>query len=557
MVSGLSAMSSAVKLQPKPLSLRLFFGCLFYLVGFLSNGLAQTPATVTLSNLVQVYSGAPKTPAVDTIPAGLPTQITFRNLSPSAPASVSEVVYNDSPNPLELSYGSAAFAANQLSALGNLVQVAGNARKLESCEVILVTWARAANYTAWIAANPALANSEGWFHPITISLFEVTPSNQLVLLTGQTQNILIPWRPVTNPDGTPYLPNGHALRANVAFPNGATLPERVMVVVSFRTQSYGFDPTTFQPSAIGTAGPYNELNVAYNTLTNVVTVGTDVDPTIGLQVKAGAWQYPATIVGPRFPMIRIRALSTESIQQPTNAGLWRASARITNPTYIGSDSEDFTIQPATATIQLGNLTQIIDGFPKPVTVVTNPAGIVPNVTYGSSPTPPSAIGTYPVQAQINNPNYIPVAANGELRLIGHSLASWLDPWVIDDRIPAGAIGDDDDPDQDSLSNLLEYAFALNPSTANHALPDLGTPRVERTPGQVSLVYRKNLAATDLSYHVESANQLGGIEGWSQAAVTEESLTTVGIVQTIRASMPVAPGDASRFMRLKVTRQASP
>lgn len=506
---------------------------------------------------MQIYNGTAKTPTVTTIPAGLPTQTTYRNLSPGAPAPVSEVVYNDSPDPLALSYHSAAFAANKLSALGNLVQVAGNARKLESCEVILVTWARAANYTTWAAANPSLANSEGWFHPITISLFEVTPSNQLVLLTGQTQNILIPWRPLTKADGSPYTLNGFAFRASIPFPNGATLPERVMVVVSFRTQSYGFDPTTFQPSPINIPGPYNELNVAYNTSTNVAAVGTDVDPAIGLQVKAGAWQYPATIVGPRFPMIRIRALSTESIQQPVDAGLWRASARVTNPTYVGSDSEDFTIQPATATIQLEKLTQIIDGFPKPVTVVTNPAGIAANVTYDSSPTPPSSLGIYAVQAQIANPNYIPVAANGELKLNGHSLASWLDPWVIDNQIPAGATGDGDDPDQDGISNLVEYALALNPSTANHGLQDSGIPRVEYAPGQVSLVYRKNLAATDLVYQVESADQLGSIGNWLPAIVTEEPLATVGIVQTVRASMPVAPGDSSRFMRLKITRQAAP
>jgi hypothetical protein len=256
-------------------------------------------------------------------------------------------------------------------------------------------------------------------------------------------------------------------------------------------------------------------------------------------------------------MLRIRALSTESIQQPINAGLWRASARVTNPAYLGSDSEDFTIQPAPATLQLENLTQIIDGFPKPVTVVTNPAGIVADVTYDSSPTPPSTLGNYPVQAQISNPNYIPVAANGELRLIGHSLASWLDPWVIDNQIPAGATGDGDDPDRDGISNLLEYALSLDPSTGNHGLQDSGIPRVEHTPGQVSLVYRKNLAATDILYHVESASQPGGMAGWSTANVTEEPVGTVGIVQTIRASMPVAPGDSSRFMRLKVVRQATP
>ncbi len=527
--------------------------------GLLATGPAQTPATVTLGNLLQTYTGTSKTPTVTTNPANLPTQVTYRNLSPNAPAPVSEVVYNDSPDPLFLSYLSAGFSSNQYSAMGNFVQLAGTARKLESCDVILVSWAKAATYTAWSTANPTLSNSEGWFHPITISIFEINSADQPVFLTNKTQNILIPWRPLTQANGTAYPYDGFAFRATIPFPDGATLPERPLVVVSFRTQSYGFDPTTFQASPIGLAGPYNELNVAFKNTTNVINIGTDVDPNVGLLVKNGAWQYPATIPPPyfRYPMIRIRARSTESITPPVNVGTWQASARISNPTYVGSASNSLTIQPATASIQLGNLTQIIDGGPRPVTVTTDPPNVSTSVTYDLSPTPPSALGTYAVQAQITDPNYLITTASGELSLIGHSLASWLDPWVLDNRIPAGATGDSDDPDQDAIPNLLEYALALDPATANHGLPNLGTPYPQPSPGQISLIYRKNLAATDLIFQVESTSQLGGLDGWSPANATEEVMTTVGIVQTIRASIPTSPDASGRFMRLRITRPNEP
>ncbi len=549
----------SVDIYSAQFSFRLPLAGLICWAAFLATGQAQTPATVTLSNLVQTYTGTPKNPTVTTTPANLPTQVTYRDLSPTAPAPVSEVVYNDSPDPLELSYSSAGFAAGQLSALGNLVQIAGTARKLESCEVILVTWAKAANYTTWIAANPSLATSEGWFHPITISLFEINSANQPVFLTGETQNILIPWRPLTKPDGSPYPFNGYAFRATIPFPDGATLPERVMVVVSFRTQSYGFDPNTFQPSSIGIPGPYNELNVAYQTSLNVAAVGNDVDPNIGLLVKAGAWQYPATIPNPavRYPMVRIRALSTATITAPVNVGSWQASARVTNPSFPGSASNTLTIQPATATIQLDNLTQIFDGSPKPVTIVTDPPNLATSVTYNLSSTPPSALGTYTVQVQTIDPNCLFTTASGELSLIGHSLASWLNPWVLNNQIPASATGDDEDPDQDAIPNLVEYALGLDPSTANHGLPNQGTPQPQYSPGQISLVYRKNLSATDLNFQVELASELGGIESWLPAIATEEVLTTVGPVQTIRASMTLAPNDSRRFMRLKIVRQTSP
>ncbi len=509
---------------------------------------------------MQTYTGTQKTPTVTTIPADLPTQVTYRNLSPNAPAPVSEVVYNDSPDPLFLSYLSAGFSSNQYSAMGNLVQLAGTARKLESCDVILVTWAKAETHAAWSAANPTLSNSEGWLHPVTISIFEINSANQPVFLTNQTQNILIPWRPLTLADGSAYPYQGFAFRASVPFPDGATLPERPLVVVSFRTQSHGFDPTTFQPSPIGVAGPYNELNLAFKNSTDVLPVGTDVDPNVGLLVTNGAWQYPATIGGPpyfRYPMIRIRALSTESAAPPVNAGTWQASARISNPTYVGSASNTFIIQPATATIQLDNLTQIIDGSPKPVTITTVPPNIPTSATYDLSSTPPSALGNYLVQAQTTDPNYLVTTASGELSLIGHSLASWLNPWVLNSQIPANATGDSEDPDQDSIPNLVEYALALNPSSADHGLPNSGIPYPQYSPGQISLIYRKNLAATDLNFQVESTSPLGGLDSWSPAIATEEVLMTVGVVQTIRASLSTSPGATGRFMRLKITRQSTP
>lgn len=521
--------------------------------GFLAVGQTQTPATVTLGNLVQTYTGTPKTPTVTTTPADLPTQITYRNLSPTAPAPLSEIVYNDSPEPLPFrGYPSFAFQAQGRSALGDLIQLAGPARTLESCEVILVTWARAANYIAWATNNPAISNANGWSHPVTLSIYEVKSDNQLVFRSEVTQNILVPWRPLTKPDGSTYTDNGFAFRANFPFPNGMTLPERVLIMVSFNTQSSGFAP-------IGTAGPYNELNVAARTTSLVTPVGSDVNRDVVLQVLNGSWYYPSTgWTSNNGPMIRIRALTTESITPPVNAGNWQATARISNPSYLGSASNSFTIQPSPVTIEIGDLTQYIDGSPKPVTITTNPLNVAVNTTYDLSPTPPSALGTYAVQTQIApDPNYLASSASGQLSLIGHSLASWLDPWVLNGGIPGSATGANDDPDQDTIPNLMEYALSLNPSTASHGLGNLGMPYVQNSPGQISLIYRKNVAAIDLNFQVESASELAGPETWLPAITTEEVLTTVGGVRTIRASMPISPGETGRFMRLKVTRPGAP
>ncbi|MEO8616268.1 MAG: MBG domain-containing protein [Luteolibacter sp.] len=600
---------------------------------------AQTPATVTFSNLVQTYNGTSKTPTVTTSPANLAVQVTYRDLSPSPPAPVSQVVYNDTPDPLALSYFAYGFQANQLSALGNLVQLGGTARKLSSGEVILVTHAKQADYSAWIAANPSKADAVGYLHPITLTFYEVNSANQFVFLTSATQDIRVPWRPLVDPTtgNTPYPHSGYAFRASVPFPSGIILPEKVLVMVSFRTTSYGFtlDPANgnYSPSPIGTVGgittgPYDSLNVAKQTTTNVVQVGSDLNPDVVMQVKDSVWYYPSSgWTGTSAPIIRVNALSTDSITPPVNAGSWTASAKISNPDYLGTASSTFTIQQAAASIQLGNLSQTYNGSPKSASATTTPTGVAFSLTYNSSSTPPtsagtyavvgaisdanysgptttgsleiskanavitlgnltqvangtaktatvtstppgvattttyngsasapSALGKYAVHAVIANPNYQGPAADGELWL-GNNLSSWLSPWVLGNQIPGTATGDQDDPDKDSISNLLEYALALDPSTANHGIQDLGIPRAEYSNGQLSLTYRKNLTATDLNFKVESTTALQGAGAWSQAVTTDSIVSSVGSVQTIRATLTLPPNEPVRFMRLNVTRNA--
>ena len=70
-----------------------------------------------------------------------------------------------------------------------------------------------------------------------------------------------------------------------------------------------------------------------------------------------------------------------------------------------SATAQVTVNPASATVQLTNLSPTYDGSPKPVTVATNPASLAYSVTYNGSSTVPAAAGTYAVVATINDPNY--------------------------------------------------------------------------------------------------------------------------------------------------------
>jgi parallel beta-helix repeat protein len=86
----------------------------------------------------------------------------------------------------------------------------------------------------------------------------------------------------------------------------------------------------------------------------------------------------------------------------TNVGTATANATYTgDANHTGSsNSATFQISAATASITLGNLNPIWDGTSKSVTYTTTPPGLVVDVTYNGSSTPPFAPGSYAIVATI-------------------------------------------------------------------------------------------------------------------------------------------------------------
>ena len=498
---------------------------------------AAVPATVSLGDLVQTYDGTPKTPSAVTDPLGL--NVSWRFVEAGAVQPVVETVFSNTPTPSSLSYSSHSFSAQSTVGLGDRIHLAGTARNLSSVDVTMVTWAKAITYPLQAQANP-----DGWHHPIKLTVFDMNSGGVLTSLGEVTQNTLVPWRPLTLPNGADYPYNGYAFPVHFYIPTGLVLPEQPVFMVSYNTGNSGFEP-------IGTPGPYNELNVASG---GGPTIGTDVIPNGSLWVRSStSWVYPA--VGTKPPMLVVKAsqiTAPGSAAPPVNAGSWQATAKVSDPNYQGEATSSFTIQPAAAQIVLGNLTQIADGLPKSASVNTIPGGLSVNLTYSGSPNLPTQLGKYAVHASIQNPNYMGTA-DGELWL-GQNLNSWLDPWVQNGSVSASATGDHDDPDHDSIDNILEYALGLDPSSAaNPGLSGAGTPSAEFANHALSLLYRKNLAATDLEFQVETTTQLGGAEIWEPAVTFDSVVANDGATQTIRATLPPDSEMTHRFVRLSVRR----
>jgi autotransporter-associated beta strand protein len=101
-----------------------------------------------------------------------------------------------------------------------------------------------------------------------------------------------------------------------------------------------------------------------------------------------------------------------------NVGSYNDTVTFTNTTNANGNTTRtiaLTVNPAPASVTLGNLTQTYNGSPKPVSVTTSPPGLAHTVTYNGSGTVPTNAGTYAVVATITAPNYTG-SASGNLTI---------------------------------------------------------------------------------------------------------------------------------------------
>ena len=110
-----------------------------------------------------------------------------------------------------------------------------------------------------------------------------------------------------------------------------------------------------------------------------------------------------------------------------------------------------------------------------------------------------------------------------------------------------AAAESDDGDGDGVSNLLEYAFHTDPTSA----ASFARPVVGLEPGFATLTYTKLMSATDLRYEVEATDQLAPPD-WQPVAASEEVISNSGPGWMVKAK--VALGSATmQFLRVRVTR----
>jgi len=118
-----------------------------------------------------------------------------------------------------------------------------------------------------------------------------------------------------------------------------------------------------------------------------------------------------------------------------------------------------------------------------------------------------------------------------------------------------------DPNQNGVSNLLEYGLDLNPlSTTPPTLPVVGWDAITPDGPWLTFTYRRNKSAMDLTYVVQTSTDL---VNWSSIIPNQTSLISEvansnpdgdGTSELLRMRIKTSPTELKRFVRLSVSRQ---
>jgi len=210
----------------------------------------------------------------------------------------------------------------------------------------------------------------------------------------------------------------------------------------------------------------------------------------------------------------------------------------------GAGKVVITVNKFVSPVVLGNLQQTFDGTPKSITVTTTPANLGLAITYNGSVTAPTAAGTYTVVATVTDASYTG-SASGTLVIVA-PITSWRQLY-FGTTASTGTAADGADPDGDGLTNVQEYTFGTNPSSANTAALLSAT----RSGANITLTFTAlqatgtGYAGLTRHYAIESTTDLTSAASWS--AVTGYADITVSN-QAVTAT--VAAAGARSFFRLK-------
>ena len=170
-----------------------------------------------------------------------------------------------------------------------------------------------------------------------------------------------------------------------------------------------------------------------------------------------------------------------NVEAPVDAGSYAVAATVMDANYDGAASGTLEVAKAPASVLLGNLVQVYDGTPKPVSAATDPDGLPVEVLYAQSrsrsfdPNPPTSAGSYAVAATVEDENHEGFAG-GTLQILKADQA--INFPVIPDQVSTNVV----QLAATASSGLpVDYAVASGPAVIN------GTQLAFTNAGPVAIV----------------------------------------------------------------------
>lgn len=141
--------------------------------------------------------------------------------------------------------------------------------------------------------------------------------------------------------------------------------------------------------------------------------------------------------------------------------------------------------------------------------------------------------------------------------------TWRESWLLQYFPFLQFVPDAADPDGDNISNLLEYAFALNPLVANPPGAGFQITTAPSSPNTVMTIsFRRDPRATDLTYTLQTSSDLvtwttiaqsvGGAVASGSGLPSESDVANNFPIKLVVTQETIAPAQGQRFARLQVT-----
>lgn len=266
-----------------------------------------------------------------------------------------------------------------------------------------------------------------------------------------------------------------------------------------------------------------------------------------------------TIVGSVTPInANLKTLHLGGTSSGNTIGGAVADAAPRTVTLIKSNTSSWTLNgpndySGNTTVNEGTLT--LSNAPDPLnanpdndasTVTIATTGATLNLTFtGTDKVDKLFIGTTQMAAGEYGPTATPldqITGSGTLTVATGpaGFSSWITATFSNGTVPPGQQGPDDDPDNDGIRNLVEYAIAgQDPTVANAAAGSFAN-------NLLSFDKRQPLAA-DITYAIRESTDLGNLDDWTEVTGGSyvNNATTISYTLT-----PPAP--LKNFIRLEVT-----